>query len=343
MKNSDVKRATLKTIADRTGVSVSTVSLCMRDGSHVKAATRELIQQAAKELGYVPNRAGVRLRTGRTNVIALVLATDKNSVDYTRQLIHGIGTQISGTAFHLSVIPEVDPSDPLAAVRYILETHSADAVILTYTSVRDPRVQMLMDAEFPFVCHGRTEFFSPHPYFDFNAEKFIEMSVERLISKGRKHIHLTAVNNQTTNYTHIVNAFLKTTARLGVISSVTSNPKILDTPGGARDHARDLPRQYSDIDAIITNNELTGLALISGLNDVNYRLGSDYDLICKSTTDILPTLYPDMDTVAEDLVDTGKVLARLTMQRIDGVAAEQLQYLQKPVSSWSSSSPNSHP
>lgn len=338
MKNSDVKRATLKTIADRTGVSVSTVSLCMRDGSHVKAATRELIQQAAKELGYVPNRAGVRLRTGRTNVIALVLATDRNSVDYTRQLIHGIGTQISGTSYHLSVVPEIDPNDPLAAVRYILETHSADAVILTYTSVRDPRVQMLMDADFPFVCHGRTEFFSPHPYFDFDAETFIELAVDRLVGKGRKHIHLAAVDNQTTNYSHIVNAFLRASAKRGVVSTVTNKPDVLDTPGSARDHARDLPRQYSDIDALITNNELTGLALISGLSDAGYHLGADYDLICKSTTDILPTLYPDMDTVAEDLVDTGKVLARLTMQRIDGADAQDLQFLQEPVSSWSSTS-----
>lgn len=335
MKNSDPKRATLKTIADKTGVSVSTVSLCLRDGSQVKPATRELIKRTAKELGYVPNRAGVRLRTGRTNVIALILATDKNSVDYTRQLIHGIGTQISGTPYHLSVVPEISPEDPLAAVRYVLDTHSADALILTYTSVRDARVQMLMDADFPFVCHGRTEFFSPHPYFDFDAETFIELAVGRLISKGRKHIHLTAVDNQTTNYSHIVNAFLRITARQGVMGTVTQTPGILNTPGGARDHAQDLPRQYPDIDGLITNNELTALSLISGLEKADYRLGSQYDLICKSTTDILPTLYPEMDTVAEDLIDTGKALARLTLQRINGAAPEELQLLQRPVASWS--------
>ena len=170
-------RPTLKTIAALTGLSLSTVSLSLRDGNKLKKSTNDKIAKAAAQVGYVPNRAGVRLRTGRTNVLALILSADENSLDFTRSLIHGIGTELRKTRFHLNVIPEIDPNDPVLSVRYVMDNRAADGVILTHTSARDPRVQLLMDADFPFVSHGRTEFYSQHPYHDFPAEQFVELSV----------------------------------------------------------------------------------------------------------------------------------------------------------------------
>ena len=46
-------KVTMKDIAERTGVSVNTVSLALRDISSVKKETRELIRQTAAEMGYV--------------------------------------------------------------------------------------------------------------------------------------------------------------------------------------------------------------------------------------------------------------------------------------------------
>ncbi|WPJ97021.1 LacI family DNA-binding transcriptional regulator [Coraliomargarita algicola] len=49
------KRITLRDIAERTNVSRMTVSLALRDDPHVSKATRDHIQNVAKELGYVPD------------------------------------------------------------------------------------------------------------------------------------------------------------------------------------------------------------------------------------------------------------------------------------------------
>ncbi|RYG95011.1 MAG: LacI family transcriptional regulator, partial [Alphaproteobacteria bacterium] len=71
--HSTAKRATLKTISEITGLSLSTVSLSLRGGASLKEETRRKVAEAAALVGYIPDRAGVRLRTGKTNVIALVL------------------------------------------------------------------------------------------------------------------------------------------------------------------------------------------------------------------------------------------------------------------------------
>ena len=329
------KRPTLKTIADMTGLSLSTVSLSLRDGNNLKQATRDRVAQAAQEIGYTPNRAGVRLRTGRTNVLALVLTNDQKTLDFTRLLIQGIGAHIGDTAYHLSVIPEFEYSDPEAAVRYILDNHSADGAILTHTSARDPRVQLLNDAGFPFVSHGRTEFYTPHAYHDFNAGRFVELAVARLARKGRRNILLAAIDNDTTNYSNTVNAFKHAVAGSDLIGDVADNAGDLSEADSARSLGRRLGK-HAKYDAVICNNELSALAMISGFQESGATLGQDYDLICKQTTEILPILYPDMDTVAEDLFATGNALAELLIQRIGGAAAGELQTLQEPVVHWRS-------
>ena len=331
------KPPTLKTIAELTGLSLSTVSLSLRDPSKLKQDTNDKVEQAARKVGYVPNRAGVRLRTGRTNVLALVLANDKNTIDYTRLLVEGIGAQIRGTKYHLSVVPDFGGDDPVAAVQYVLENRAADGIILNHTTPRDPRVQMLMQADFPFVSHGRTEFFTPHAFHDFHSERYIQMAVTRLLAKGRRHVLLAAVDNRNTNYANIVNAFTKAIATSGsgpVLGDVVRPTDVLHTAAAARAYGRDLAARAQPYDAIICSDELTALALIYGLKDGDQHLGRDYDMISKQTSDILPVLYPETDTVAEDFFAAGGELARLLLARIEGQAPETLQSFQEPVPSW---------
>ena len=329
---------TLKTIAKTTGLSLSTVSLSLRDGSNLKQSTRDKVAEAAREIGYVPNRAGVRLRTGRTNVIALVLSTDQKTLDFTQQLIQGIGAHIQGTQYHLSVVPEFDHTGPEEAVRYILENRAADGVILTHTSARDKRVQFLMDANFPMVSHGRTEFYTPHAYHDFNAERYVELAVARLASKGRRRILLAAVDNGTTNFSNTVGGFNRSIAKHRLVGDILENVEVLNTTCEARAFGKTLGQQPASerFDSIICNNELVALSIISGLEEMGIRLGEDYDLICKQTTKILPILYPTIDTVSEDLFAAGAELAKLLIARIEGEAVETLQTLHDPLARWRS-------
>jgi len=327
---------TLKTIAELTGLSLSTVSLSLRDDSQLKKTTREKVAKAAKEVGYVPNRAGVRLRTGRTNVLALVLAADINNMDFTRILIQGIGAQIHGSKFHLNVIPEFERSSPVEAIEYILSNQSADGVILTHTSARDPRVQLLMDADFPFVSHGRTEFYSPHAYHDFHAERYVELAVNRLHERGMKNILLAAVDNGTTNFSNTVNGFNRAIAKAGIIGEVEVNSNLLANTDATRSFGKSLAKRTQLFDGIICNNELTALAIIGGMADSGKSLGEHYELICKQTTDILPILYPKMDTVSEDLFSTGQELAKLLIKRIDSEPVDSLQTLNMPITQWRS-------
>ena len=105
-------RPTLKTIAFMTGLAVTTVSRALKDAPDIAEETRRRVQLVARQVGYRPNRAGVRLRTGRTNVISLVLNTDREIMSFVSDIIYGVSEVLAETPYHLIVTPYSRSQDP---------------------------------------------------------------------------------------------------------------------------------------------------------------------------------------------------------------------------------------
>ena len=328
------KRATLRTISELTGLSPSTVSLALRGGERLKPETYRKVTEAAAQLGYVPDRAGVRLRTGKTNVIALVLERTDETIDFARYLIQGIGHAIQGTRYHMNVTPEFGTGVTVDPIRYIMENKTADGVIITHTTARDPRVQLLMDQNFPFVTHGRTEFYAPHPYHDYHSEEFVRLALERMAKKGRRRVLLVVGRDATYNYHTIVTAYQRAAAQLGIETQVVSPGTDRPSSVAMRAHGREIARMSPRPDGIICDSELRSIFVIAGLEDEGVATGRDIYFICKQTSDLLPALYPQIDTIEEDVLAAGVELAKLLIRRIDGEPAENLRTLGEPKVHW---------
>lgn len=67
-------RVTIKDIAEKTGLSVSTVSLVLNNKKHrLSQETRDRVWAAAREMGYRPNQLAVSLVTRRSKTVGLIL------------------------------------------------------------------------------------------------------------------------------------------------------------------------------------------------------------------------------------------------------------------------------
>ena len=142
---------------------MTTVSKALKDAPDIGEETKRRVRLVADQIGYRPNRAGVRLRTGKTNVIALVLTAQEPVMGLTTHLVRGISEVLSATPYHLILTPYSDSADPMEPVRYIVETGSADGIVFSRTQPDDPRVRYLHERAFPFATHGRTDMGIVHP------------------------------------------------------------------------------------------------------------------------------------------------------------------------------------
>lgn len=80
MANDEKRSLTLRDVSDASGVSEMTVSRVLRNRGDVSNATRERVQKAAKDLGYVPNKIAGALASQRVNLVAVIIPSLSNMV-----------------------------------------------------------------------------------------------------------------------------------------------------------------------------------------------------------------------------------------------------------------------
>ncbi len=106
---SQTKRMTLKTVAARLGVSAATVSNAFNRPDQLSQARREEILAAAAALGYHgPDSRGRMLRTGRSGIIAMLLAENlfySLSDSVASELIAGVAAQLDQHGHSLMLLP----------------------------------------------------------------------------------------------------------------------------------------------------------------------------------------------------------------------------------------------
>ena len=324
------KRPTLKTIAEIANLGVTTVSRALKDGPEIGEDTKKRVRRIARDIGYRPDRAGVRLRTGKTNVISLVLNPHEEVVGYGTSLIFGISQALRDTAYHLVVTPHFLGGDPMEPVRYIIETGSADGIILSRTRPQDERIRYLLEVGFPFVCHGRTELATPHPFHDFDNYAFAFEAAKRLAAKGRRRLCIIAPPKGVTFHTHTMMGFERASHQFG--AAIVPAPGIdTDTePDDIRLAIAAMMRGEDPPDGFVCCGDVSALALSAGLRDAGLQTGRDADLVAKQTSAMLDHTTPAIDTIYEDLTATGHALASILVRRINDEPVETLQSILEP-------------
>lgn len=80
MTNTPKRPLTLRDVSEASGVSEMTVSRVLRNKGDVSEATRTKVRDAAKKLGYVPNKIAGALASQRVNLVAVIIPSLGNMV-----------------------------------------------------------------------------------------------------------------------------------------------------------------------------------------------------------------------------------------------------------------------
>ncbi len=324
------ERPTLRTLAADTGLAVATVSRALKDAPDIGAATKARVREAAQRLGYRPNRAGVRLRTGKTNVIALVMSTEADVMNHTSRLISSVAQGLRGTAYHMVVMPYFGDEDPMVPIRYLVETGSADGIILNQTRHDDPRVRYLTERGVPFATHGRTGVLT-HPWVDFDNTAFARLAARGLIARGRRRLMLIAPPRDHAYAGHMIAGLAEACAAGGaegvVLEGVTSDDAGIAVEAAVAGRMG----RGGPPDGIIAGSPTAAMAAVTGVEAAGLTVGREVDIAAKEAIRILRRFRAGMLVVHEDVGRVGVALARAVMAAIDTPDAPPVQILDRPV------------
>ena len=266
-------KPTLKTVAEASGLAVTTISRALAGDPLISQSTRERVREIADRLGYAPDRAAQRLKTGRTNVISVLLDPHEEILGFGTSLLYGLTTALQGTPYHLIVMPNFLQTSNVEAVDYIVRNRLADGIIFTRTEVLDPRVRLLIEKDFPFVSHGRTEFVTPHPYVDYDNYTFAYEAARRLIAKGRRKLTIMLPLKRLTFSQHMMHGFMTAVREAGIAYEIAEEINLDSSAGVVRDHFRRRLQKPEPPDGLVCPGEVSALAAITGLTEAGETLG----------------------------------------------------------------------
>ena len=323
-------KPTLRTIADITGFAVTTVSRALSNAPQISLDTRKRVHEVAAEIGYLPDRAAQRLKTGRTNVISVLLDPHEEILGFGTSLMLGLAKALKNTPYHLIVTPNFINDSNVDAIRHIVRNGMADGLIFSRTEPFDPRVRLLLENGFPFVTHGRTEFSTPHPYVDYDNFSFAYEATRRLIARGRRKPMIILPPKRMTFSQHLLHGFMTAVREAGVAYEIPTEID-LDCPvDQIRDYISRRAGEPDAPDGFACGGEVSALATITGMSDHGLTLGVEYDIVAKQTSKLLVNIQPKVEAIYEDLTDTGEQMGRILLARIAGDETTDMQVLLKP-------------
>lgn len=140
---------TLRDVSEASGVSEMTVSRVLRSRGDVSAVTRERVLEAARSLGYVPNKIAGALASQRVNLVAVVIPSLSNMVF--PEVLTGISEVLEDTGLQPVVgvtnyLPEREES-----VLYEMLSWRPSGVIIAGLEHTDAARAMMENAGIPIV------------------------------------------------------------------------------------------------------------------------------------------------------------------------------------------------
>lgn len=179
---------TLKDIAEKLNLSISTVSCALKDGPKVVSPDiRKKVRKAAKEIGYRPNRIARSLVTGRTHTIGVVpmfVESDTLLHPYQHLGLNGI-FNAANESRHDVLVYTAQNHNRLKAVADDLLDSRADGVIFISPRPESPAVRGVADGGLPYVvlfenCGGQS--------FTVDNREGVLQALEHLFSLGHSLI-----------------------------------------------------------------------------------------------------------------------------------------------------------
>ncbi len=145
--------ATIKDIARQAGAGVSTVSRVVNNSGYVAEATRERIEKAISELGYRPNAGARMMRSGRSNLIGILVPSIK--VDFFARLAHRLEQALFAQGYQSMICSTAE--DPLHEAKYVdmLLAQQVDGVLIASVDGEGEVFAKLQDAGIPILALDR--------------------------------------------------------------------------------------------------------------------------------------------------------------------------------------------
>ena len=312
----DPDKITIYDVAERAGVSITTVSNALNRPERVGAATLQRVLDVMDQLGFTPKETAVsRARKGVGRIGAL--APFSSYASYRTRLV-GVLRACEGRAIEVVVF---DQESAAAAVSPLLgslpTTGRLDGLLLMGVPLQDAMARRIVQRKLATVLLD--SFHRDFASVNVGDEGGGRLVGEYLASKGHRHIAYVSEEQRSMDYLSQgqlrIQGLEKALGEAGVTDAVRHVITSNDLAGGRR-AAADMVAAKALPDAILAHHDDLAAGLVSGLRAAGVRVPEDVAVVGYDDGDLADAL--GLTTVRQPFVESGELACTLLLDRLSG-------------------------
>ena len=314
-------RPTIYDVAAACGVAPSTVSRAFSRPGRVNAETAERIRLVAAEMGYRTNPLARALPTGRTSLLAVIVADVTNPFFF--EILRGAEETATKAGYTLLV---ADVHESVEAERQALDRTlpMVEGLVLATSRMSDSSIRVAAK-QCPTVVLNRS--MSDIPSVATDNSRGMKRAIEHLASLG--HTTITYLAGPDASWANGVRwqAMREAAHELGL--RVVRLGPFSPTQAGGLAAARALADAPST--AAIAYNDLIAIGLMRGLFNLGIRVPEDVSVVGFDNIFGADFCTPQLTTVAAPLRQLGAVAAHMVLEELRTAVRGPRQLSQTPL------------
>ena len=312
------QRSTIRDVARRAGVSVTTVSHTFSGNGVVNPATQARVRAAASDLGYHPDVVASGLRRSRLGVVGLVLRPavgehpeHLSDVDYFPRFAGAAALTCLEHGYALMLV--ADPTVPGAPVT----AYACDGIVLTDPVADDPLVALLRSSRTPYTLVGADVADPGDPQVvDIATPAITDRVLDHLADAGATRLALITGFDAIEWNVATELRYRERMRESGAPEVVIHAPELGGGEAGARaaDELLALPDRP---DGVYCQTSDHARGLVDRLVELGIRVPQDVRVVCGSDADRLRSAEPSITAVDLQPEALGRQAAAAMLRRLE--------------------------
>ncbi|MFB9864244.1 LacI family DNA-binding transcriptional regulator [Rufibacter immobilis] len=309
-----MKKTTIHDIARELNVTFSTVARALNDHPAISVATKAAVLETAKRLNYQQNKLASSLRSGRTNVIGIIVPSLDTS--FFSSVVHGIEKVMNENGYSVLLY---QTGESLTREQKGIETFlqsRVDGVLSSVSSETDGNEMyaQLRKRQVPLLFFDRAIQELPVPSVTINDYQGGFAATEHLIGQGFRRIaHITSDQNLTI-FNERLRGYREALLKHGLPfqEDLVFRGRVSLELG--KTSVQQLLAQGHSFDAVFAAEDYTAMGALQQLLENGIRVPKEVGVVGFANEAFGAFVTPSLSTVDQQTVKMGEETARLFLK-----------------------------
>ncbi len=306
---------TIKDVAKKAGVGITTVSRALNDKSEIRQGTKDLILKVCKELGYKPNRLAKSLVTRKSNTIGVLIPDSMDA--FFSEMVQGIADECLENGYSIVLSHTQSCADKELEYIRLLQEKRMDGMLIYPVQEDDRYIKELKNSTIPFVLLNRYTEALDCDYVINDSVHGAYLAVDHLIQKGHKLItYLCAKPATSTAKERILGckkAITENGLEISCLKIVTCKPTI----ESSYINMKKLIMEKQKTSAVFVWDDKLAIGVRKAIFEAGFKIPKDVSLVGYNDIEIAKYLSPPLTTIRQATYQIGETAARILLDTLN--------------------------